>query len=612
VNVLHDILTYLNAGIFTALAFFAASRWTQQPGPASTWLFCTFGSLSLLTVISLFEPENPQAGLWPLVVHLSLALIVLFPWFLYHFATSFGSRRRLVGAFFDLFTLGVLIATLVIAPETGELDPLPTWYLIYVAAIAAQWLLLLGAASFKFWMAGRHQPTIARRRMQLLGTGAVGMAAALLLLAGTAGASERVITTFGIVSQILGAVSAILFFVGFVTPKFLRAIWRMPEQNAMRAGVQELLSVTSADQLQTLMMPQMARLIASDKVVFMDRTGEVIGTHGVTAEEAVVAQKRFFDPEARERKRELLATGRVHTDTPVLPMDFSFGTLLIWINPYMPYFGAEEFELLNALGVIFSLALERTRALESEQAKARELAQVSKLKDEFVAMASHELRTPLTSILGFTQTVRGMHDQLTEAQRDEFLEIVENQAVRLQRLVEDMLTLSRIESGGLKVNSEAVSVRRAIDDAAMALSATSLAIDCDENLAVQADPHHLHQILINYLTNAMRYGQEPYRMAAWASKDAKRVTIVVEDKGAGVPADFVPRLFDRFSQAPQAGQSATGTGLGLSIVKQMARAQGGEVWYEPREGGGSRFGVTLPAARNAPAPPLQLEGVQTP
>lgn len=237
--------------------------------------------------------------------------------------------------------------------------------------------------------------------------------------------------------------------------------------------------------------------------------------------------------------------------------------------------------------------LERT-ARELADAN-RELARADKLKDQFLAMASHELRTPLTAIAGFTSTLLNLDDKLSEQQKREFLEIIDRQTGRLQRLVDDLLTLSRIESGAMEPRPELVDVSIAIKQTIRELGAEQVAVArVPEHLEAIADADHLQQILVNYVGNALKYGSDPIRIEARSTGDD--VEIRVRDSGPGVPPEFVPQLFERFAQAKHFGAQIEGTGLGLSIVRGLARVQGGDAWYEPNEPHGSCFAVRLPTA----------------
>lgn len=241
--------------------------------------------------------------------------------------------------------------------------------------------------------------------------------------------------------------------------------------------------------------------------------------------------------------------------------------------------------------------VERERhAVELAEANAQ-LAAADRLKDQFLAMASHEMRTPLTAIAGFTSTMQEHWSQLAEEQKLDFVSIIDAQAHRMERLVDDLLTLARLESGGLVARPEPVPVAAAVSRTVRELGATGVAIDCPARLTALADPDQLQQILTNYLGNAIKYGAEPFHVSAQDAQDA--VEIRVTDHGDGVPDAFVPQLFERFARASSNGE-IEGTGLGLSITRGLALAQGGDAWYEPNEPHGACFVVQLPAVA-APA-----------
>jgi signal transduction histidine kinase len=214
---------------------------------------------------------------------------------------------------------------------------------------------------------------------------------------------------------------------------------------------------------------------------------------------------------------------------------------------------------------------------------------------DFVAVASHDLKGPLTAILGSAILMRERFDDVPEAKKRDFLAIIERQTRHLARLVDDLLTLSRIEAGALKTHAQAVDLHKAIqavvDD--FAEHSSEICVRAPESVAVLADPDHLQRILDNYLGNALKYGSPPIEVEATNTNGW--VEIRVRDHGEGVPPDFVPRLFGKFARADTEGtRSAQGTGLGLSIVRGLAQANGGETWYEPNRPHGSCFAVRLP------------------
>ncbi len=212
-------------------------------------------------------------------------------------------------------------------------------------------------------------------------------------------------------------------------------------------------------------------------------------------------------------------------------------------------------------------------------------------------MASHELRTPLTSISGFAKTLRSRWDSIVDDEKRRFVSIIDEQADRLGRLVTDLLLLSRIEQDGLRVEPVPVVVRPAIERALRDMAIPGgVEMTCDPTLSVSIDEDHLQQVLINLLSNAVKYGKPPIELVV--TSDGNVAAISVEDHGAGVPEQFVGRLFERFAQAPEhQSDLRAGAGLGLSIVAGLVEAYDGSVEYETGRAGGARFVVRLPVSR---------------
>jgi PAS domain S-box-containing protein len=225
-----------------------------------------------------------------------------------------------------------------------------------------------------------------------------------------------------------------------------------------------------------------------------------------------------------------------------------------------------------------------------------ELRQAHELRSNLVAIASHEIRTPLTSVVGFATTLLERWDQLEDERKLQFLGLIEQQGQRLRRLVDEVLLLSRLDSGRAQPSPEL------LDVAALARRvAAELRLDGDtavtppSDVHVHATPAHVHQILVNFLANAAAYGKPPFVVEV--TPKGAEVVVRVCDSGPGVPDDFVPRLFDAYTRAGDGGEAwKQGSGLGLAIAKGLAEAAGGEVWYEAGRDLGACFCVRLPAS----------------
>jgi signal transduction histidine kinase len=246
-------------------------------------------------------------------------------------------------------------------------------------------------------------------------------------------------------------------------------------------------------------------------------------------------------------------------------------------------------------GELYATSEERMR-LNEELARANnELQATNQAMRDFVAVASHDLRSPLTSILGFTSTLTQRWVEFSDERRLEFLEVIERRSQHLARMVEDLLTISKIEAGHLDVHRDVVRLRDAFETAARDFAEQSDVIEIEpaDDVRVAADPDHLQRILVNFIGNAFKYGTPPVNLCGSAS--GEWVEIRIRDHGEGVPVEFVPRLFGKFARA-EATSSKPGTGLGLSIVRGLAQANGGDTWYEPMMPHGSCFALRLPTA----------------
>jgi len=242
-------------------------------------------------------------------------------------------------------------------------------------------------------------------------------------------------------------------------------------------------------------------------------------------------------------------------------------------------FTRDDVQLLQLVAERAALAIERARLHEAA-------LQFDELQRNFVAIASHELRTPATSVYGALTTLRGRAEELSEELRSQLFNVAWQEADRMRRLIEQLLDLSRVDSGRLQKATQQVDVLQLLEHAAGA-SRDDVVLEGDEGLVALVDPLMLERVLSNLVRNARAYGEPPIRLSA-SARDST-LTIVVEDEGSGVPIDLVPRLFDRFVR----GSEGHGSGLGLAIARAYTRSHGGDLRYA-RAGRGARFEIVLP------------------
>jgi signal transduction histidine kinase len=254
----------------------------------------------------------------------------------------------------------------------------------------------------------------------------------------------------------------------------------------------------------------------------------------------------------------------------------------------------QSVQVLQALIAVVAVSLLIMAATIEERQSAEAAARrADDLKAKFLSMATHEMRTPLAVTAGYAQLLLEHWSRTTDEEKRRAVERMADQSQRLGRLVEDLLATSRIDAGQLVVRTRDLQLNEVVAEVLEDVKGPPVTVVDSGPLFVQADRDHVEQIVVNYLSNAFKYGAAPFSIEL-AGADGAAVLRVC-DGGRGVPEDFVSGLFERFSRGPSGvAPGVSGTGLGLSIVRELARAQGGDAWYEPNQPAGACFCLRLP------------------
>lgn len=273
---------------------------------------------------------------------------------------------------------------------------------------------------------------------------------------------------------------------------------------------------------------------------------------------------------------------------------------IFWLQASKRPFTEEEYQFAVRLADTAAIAIENARLYEA-------LVHADQAKNEFVSLVSHELRTPMTSIRGYTDMLRkGVVGPLTP-QQQEFMDVISRNVERMRIMVSDLLDISRMESGKLRLKPVSTSLKAAVEEAVRIVQEQLqskqqfLITDIPDSLPpVYADPDRLAQVLINLLDNAVKYTPARGTIAVRAKRHEKEpgfIHCAVMDNGIGISPEDQQRLFTKFfrSENPTIREQ-TGTGLGLAIVRNLVEMHGGNMWVESTLGVGSVFHFTLPEA----------------
>lgn len=245
--------------------------------------------------------------------------------------------------------------------------------------------------------------------------------------------------------------------------------------------------------------------------------------------------------------------------------------------------------------------IEREQLLDSERSARTEAERAGRTKDEFLATLSHELRTPLNAILGWTHVL--LRQQELPADTHSALSTIERNARSQAQIIADLLDMSSIVSGKMRLDMQAVELSSVIDATleTMRPAASAKALDLQVRLdttagSIRGDPHRLQQVLWNLLANAVKFTPHGGRISVVLSCGESHIEVAVSDTGEGIDAAFLPHIFDRFRQADAStARQHGGLGLGLSIVKQLVELHGGSITVQSAgRGEGTTFRVRLP------------------
>jgi signal transduction histidine kinase/ActR/RegA family two-component response regulator len=278
-----------------------------------------------------------------------------------------------------------------------------------------------------------------------------------------------------------------------------------------------------------------------------------------------------------------------------------FGALTFAWSESGRHYGPSELALAEELARRAAVAIDNARLYEQSREERARVEAATRAKDEFVAMVSHELRTPLTAIVGWLRLLRT--GTLSDAKREHALQVIERNANAQSQLVSDLLDISKMIAGRIRINPSQVDLSNVIEmvleDSRLALEAKRIDLRVDlghQPAVIRGDGDRLQQVVWNLLTNAAKFTPKGGKVEVLLRRLDSSIELVVRDNGVGMPAEFIPHVFESFRQSETGtGRSHGGLGIGLSITKHLVDLHGGTIEAESDgPGRGATFTVRLP------------------
>ncbi|GAC1343830.1 MAG: hypothetical protein NVSMB29_16890 [Candidatus Dormibacteria bacterium] len=600
-------LHYGTSAAFVLLGLLAARDWLRDRDRAKGWLALAIGLLGVTALAGQLDTLGAQR-------HRGLGAVTLVA-----FAGSGYALLRFRDVVIPLTrfvrwlaTATVMLSTVFVLAVGRPLAGARTYTSLQLAAILSVvvvWSLCVGEPAVRLWLVSGGRPAVQRARLRSLSVGYAAIVAVLVLSAvGSRGSLRESPGPLQLVVQIVALAVAPLLYASFAPPRWLRRVWREREEEGLRRGIEQLL-LFSPDRvtLAHRALDWALRLVGGDAGFIADEGATLLSVRGMTEEDA---QAMAADPSLVDRHRLTPVRGeggRLAIVHP-LPLETGTGSLVVISGSFSPVFTSDEVDRLGQYAAAITVALDRARLVEAGQRSEEELRaardaaeSASRSKSEFLSRMSHELRTPLTAILGFSDLLA--MDQLADPQR-EYVEAILRAGSHLLALINDVLDIARIEEGGISLSVETLDIDEVIDEVlrltaplAAARSIELVAPHREPEGRVLADHQRVKQILLNLISNAIKYNREGGQVALHSQPmEGGGWRLEVKDTGPGLSAEDQAKLFSPFERLAAATTEIEGTGLGLALSRTMAEAMGGTVGVRSELGRGSTFWVRLPAA----------------
>ena len=588
---------------FAALGVATAIGWLRRRDSSRGWL-----ALAIILLAAVIGEGRLQAHLpfkIPLLGAISLLAFMACAYAVLRYRDAIIPlpRRWHVAAAVSLTAASVTLLTL---QAVAAYAPASARTALAIAAIAI-WCVCVGEPIVRFWLVARSLPAVQAWRLRSLSLGFGGLIL-VLVLAISIGLTIRT-PAIQVVTELIVLAIVPLLYASFAPPAWLRRQWRAEEEDGLRAFMEELLVSEDRDGLAGRALEWSIRLAGGAAGVLFDSGGKPRTARALSLSQIGELSRELGRlPEGASRG----VFGGDEVGLIVLPVHglAGSGRLVIVSGPFTPGFGGEEVSRAQQLMSAFVTALDRRHLIVQLEASNKALQEANKHKSVFLANMSHELRTPLNAIIGFSELLTDARDgQFDQATRTRFLNQILTSGKHLLSLINDILDLSKVEAGQMELRLQTVSVSEIVDQ----VTKTVEPLVAKKEIRVQtqldwagemlADAGKLKQMLLNLVSNAIKFTSEGGTVTIKSSRLGEIVEISVADTGIGIAEADQRQIFQEFHQVDHGpGRKHEGTGLGLALTKRFALLHGGDVRVVSQVDKGSVFTLTLPLRSNAMTP----------
>jgi signal transduction histidine kinase len=584
-------VTLLQQAIYAAfvlLSLITVSDWMRHRDRIRATIALAMGALALVVLAN--DADSLTGSRFAIF---NILVLVLFPW-------SGYALLLLRDRFVPLSTRTKALATVVVSlvsiaglylgamtDQNGQRLPLTdVRFAVYRAAWLLLWVGCVGEPIVRFWLESRGRGAVQRARLRALSLG-YGL---VVLILGFSYATQAVASNpeVQLVIQLVSLLVVPSLYASLAPPRWLRRIWREPEEERFRAAINDLLLFAPGRRtLAERGIDWAARLVGAESGLVVDGNGELLAAHGIDEERAANFAAAVV-PETTE--------GETQGSTISVPLhlDNGAGRLIVIAGTYTPFFGTDEVARLHQYGAAMAAALDRVRVAER-------IAALEEVKSRFLRLASHELRGPLALVRGYVSMIDDGSLQGEDLQR--VVPLLLAKLGQMTGMLNEMLETSRLEDERLELKTEKFDLRDAISDVVDMIQPITdghllQATVPNQEIPVVADRAKIETILSNLVDNAVKYspGGGEVRLEL-ATRDGFAM-LTVSDQGIGIAKEDMSILFTRFGRiANDSTIPIPGTGLGLYLSRELARLQAGEVTAESEPGQGSKFTLSLPLAQ---------------